>query len=148
MASVKIRNHVSPRDNFGRFIKDIEGAATQVVSDALDAGIQASRAAAPERTSRLKNSFSKHIVSRTVGYYQNDAYYAEYQDQGTSPHHMVGNPYFKFYWEREGRDWIPGLFGTPDVIWHPGNPATHFMIAGYGPMVAKAKAVMPRYYPG
>lgn len=146
MTTVSAR--VVVRNDIGRFIADIEGAAPKVIADVLDAGISASQNATPVRTGHLRGSFFKIIESRTRGFYANSAKYAYYQDQGAGPHAMIGSPFFRFYWEREGRMWIPGLFGEPDVIAHPGNPATHFMDAGWPAVRRATPGAMARYYPG
>lgn len=143
-----ISSEVHARDSFGRFIADVEGAATKVVEDAIQAGEDAARAAAPERTGALKAGFFAVVVSRTMGRIGNTTPWADFQDQGTSPHYMIGSPVFRFYWENAGRWWVPGLFGDPDIIFHPGNPAVHFMDTGYAAAVAAARKALPRYYPG
>jgi hypothetical protein len=106
------------------------------VDEALDLGVRHAKAAAPVgsrpdlRSTPIRDSFYKQRTGVTSGYFGNFARHAGYQDRGTGPHIMIGNPTFQFFWENEGRMWIPGLFGEPDVIHHPGNPATHFMDAG------------------
>lgn len=150
---MEISPEVHVRDNFGRFIADIEGAATKVVEDALNAGVDAAQQAAPSRTGRLRDSFVPLIMSRTMGRFINTAPYARWQDQGAGPHDITA--YVSFFWEREGREWmVPPLYervtGYPgaDPIHHPGNPATHFMDAGYRAAKRAAKVAMKKYYPG
>lgn len=152
-----VSNEVHVRDDFGRFIADVEGAATKVVEDAINAGVDAARTEVQinlwTRTGRLLNGFVPVIVSRTMGQFFNTAPYAEFQDQGTAPHPLPAR--VSFFWERMGREWMwPEAYeaatGHPgaDPINHPGNPAVHFMDAGYKAAVRAARIAMPKYYPG
>lgn len=152
MSTVSTR--VIVRNDMGRFIADIEGAATKTVEQALEVGVQASRDAAPVghkhdlRSTPITSSFYKTLESRTRGFYGNFSKHAIFQDQGTGPHTMIGKPTFRFYWENEGRMWIPGLMGDVDIINHPGNPAVHFMDTGYRAIRRQISAIMQRCYPG
>lgn len=153
MADVAVSNHVIVRDQFGRFIHDIEGAATASVEDALDAGIRGARAAAPQRTGRLRGSFVSAILSRTSGVFLNQAPYAMAQDQGARPHPI--DAHVSFFWDKVGRRWMwPETYerktGHPgaDPISHPGNPATHFMDAGYAAIQRAMPGILRRNYPG
>jgi hypothetical protein len=146
-----VSNDVIVRDNMGRFIADIAGAATRSVEDALDEGIAAARVKAPERTGRLRASFVPAILSRTSGVFTNTAPYAMAQDQGAVRHDMPAN--VRFFWEREGRMWMPpetylAVTGYPgnDPIDHPGNPATRFMDAGYDRIKRRMQAIIRRNY--
>lgn len=148
-----VSNQIIVRDDFGRFIADIEGAATKVVEDAIEAGVAAAQVAAPVRTGRLRDSFVPLIMSRTMGRFLNTASYAEAQDQGAGPHNI--DAHVRFFWDKVGRMWmwpetylrVTGFPGA-DPIHHPGNPATHFMEAGYRAAVAAARRALPKYYPG
>lgn len=153
MAGVAVSNHVIVRDQFGRFIRDVEEAATRSVEDALDVGTAAARVAAPSRTGRLRGSFVSAILSRTSGVFLNQASYAMAQDQGARPHDI--DAHVSFFWDKVGRKWMwpetyervtkhPGA----DPIKHPGNPATHFMDAGYDAIKRAMPGILRRRYPG
>jgi hypothetical protein len=150
---MEVSTEVHVRDEFGRFIRDIEGAATRAVEEALDAGIAAARAEAPVRTGRLRASFQPVILSRTSGVFINDAPYALFQDQGAGPHEI--DAHVKFYWDKVGRMWmypetylrVTGFPGA-DPIHHPGNPATHFFDAGMAAIRRQMPAILARVYPG
>lgn len=153
MAGVTVSNEVHVRNGFGRFIADVEGAATKVVEDALDAGIDAAQVAAPVRSGRLRDSFFPLILSRTSGVFGNTAPYAVFQDQGAGPHDI--DAHVRFFWDKVGRMWMwPETYlrvtGHPgaDPIHHPGNPATHFMQFGYEAAKVAARRAMHKYYPG
>lgn len=147
-----VSTEVFVRNNMGRFMADVRGAATQVVEDALDAGVAEARAHAPARTGRLRASFVPVILSRTSGLFMNTAPYALYQDEGAGPHPLPAN--VTFWWDKMGRMWMPPdvyrrVTGFPgaDPINHPGNPGTHFMDAGYRAAVRAAERAVARYYP-
>jgi hypothetical protein len=153
MARIAVSNQVHVRNNMGQFIRDIEGAATRTIEDALEEGIAAAQAAAPVRTGRLRDSFVPLILSRTSGVFFNNAPYAMAQDQGAVRHFLPAN--VSFWWEKMGREWMPPdvylrVTGHPgaDPIDHPGNPATHFMDAGMRRIRARIHAIMQRNYPG
>lgn len=148
-----VSTNVIVRDRFGQFIADIAGAATRSVEDALDVGVAAARARAPQRTGRLRGSFVPAILSRTSGVFLNTAPYAMAQDQGAVPHTI--DAHVSFFWDRAGRRWMwPETYqrvtGHPgaDPIHHPGNPATHFMDAGYDAIKRRMPAILQRNYPG
>lgn len=153
MADVAVSNHVIVRDEFGRFIRDIEEAATKSVEDALDVGIAAARVKAPMKTGRLRGLFVPAILSRTSGVFLNEAPYAMAQDQGARPHPI--DAHVSFFWDKMGRRWMwpetyekvtkhPGA----DPIHHPGNPATGFMLAGYEAIARAMPGILQRRYPG
>lgn len=153
MAGVTVSNHVIVRDRFGRFIRDIEEAATKSVEDALDVGVSAARTRTPVRTGRMRGSFVQAILSRTSGVFLNEAPYAMAQDQGARPHDI--DAHVSFFWDKVGRRWMwPETYerktGFPgaDPIKHPGNPATRFMEAGYAAIVRQMPGILQRNYPG
>lgn len=150
MTIVSAEVHV--RDELGRFIRDIEGAATKAVEKGLDVGIAAAQTRAPVRTGRLYDSFLPVILSRTSGVFINTAPYADYQDRGAGRHAIPARVHF--FWEKAGRYWMwpetyERITGHPgaDPIDHPGNPATHFMDAGYRAIVAALPRIIASTYP-
>lgn len=149
---MRVSSDVIVRDNFGRFIADIDGAATKTVEDSLNVGIRAARRAAPSRTGRLKGSFVAAVLSRTSGVFLNNAPYAGAQDQGARRHAIPAR--VSFFWDKMGRRWmwpetyerVTGHAGA-DPIDHPGNPATHFMDAGYDAIKRRMPEILRRNYP-
>lgn len=145
---------VHARNNIGRFIADIEGAATSAISEIIQEGEEISRSMAPVgakpdfRTITLDAGFFSAITGRTSGVWGNSARHALYQEKGTGPHTMTGNPSFHFFWESAGRWWKPGLFGEPDIINHPGNPGVHFLQNGYDAMRGRTMRILDKHYPG
>lgn len=148
-----ISTEVYARDNFGRFIADIEESATEAVTQGLKVGESVAQSVAPVRTGRLRGSFLSLILSRTSGVLGNTAPYARFQDEGAGPHAI--SAYVSFFWEREGRMWLSppaylARYGHPgaDPINHPGNPATHFMDAGYDAIKRAMPGIIQAVYPG
>ena len=154
MAPVATSGRVIARNNIGRFITECEMAATATVKDMIAEGEQISRGLAPvgsrpdPRHIPIHAAFFTRMYSRTSGVWGNFSEHALHQEYGTRPHMIVGNPYVTFFWENAGRMWVPGLFGTPDVINHPGHDAQPFLRPAYKTVTARAMAIARRYYPG
>lgn len=149
-----MQNTVVVRNGFGQFISECEAAASRTVDDILDEGIDLARDLAPvghkrdPRTVPLKDGFFKNKISRTSGVFGNFARHALAIEKGAKPHPITGAPYLRFYWESARRMWVPGLFGTPDVVNHPGNAAQPFLRPAYRVVMKRAMAIAKRNYPG
>lgn len=135
-------NRVIARDRFGRFRENIGRAATEAVRELLEEGLELSRSMAPEghksdrRTLPLKDSFFMVMESGTRGYWGNNARHALAIEYGARPHIIPGNPNLAFFWEAEGRNWIPAeiYYHTPglqDFVNHPGNAAQPYLRPAY-----------------
>ena len=136
---ITVSNRVHARDDFGRFLAKLDGAAERTASQTIDVGMRSSKSAAPYRTGQLSKSFYKQMMGHS-GIYFNLAPYAKFQDQGAAPNDKPGN--VSFFWEHEAKWWTPGT----NTINHPGNPATRFMDAGWKAMQAAATGIMRRNY--
>lgn len=151
---ISVQNRVVVRNNFGQFIAECEAAGSKTVDAILDEGIEVARELAPvghrvdKRTTPLRDSFFKNKLSRTSGVFGNFARHALAIEKGARPHPITGSPYLMFYWEAERRMWIPGLFGEPDVVNHPGNDAQPFLRPAYRTVMNRAMEIAKRYYPG
>ena len=149
-----ISNRVISRNRFGQFIADCEAAGQQTVDDALSEMEDAARILAPtgykidRRTTPLHDSFFINKLSRTSGVLGNFARHALAIEKGARPHLIVGQPFMKFFWEEENRMWVPGLFGEPDIINHPGNAAQPFMLPAYTAVMKRVMQIARRHYPG
>ena len=148
MAVIAISNRVVARNSLGRFIADCEQAGHDTVDKLVERGESLSRRMAPKRSGALAASISSHMLSRTSGVWQAMAPYALFQERGTTPHIMIGNEFFSFFWDEAGRMWVPGLFGSPDIINHPGNPPQPFLRPAYEAVMAMAMSVARSQYPG
>lgn len=152
MGSVAISPHVTVRDQFGRFYRDIEDAGRRTVERLVEEGADASRALAPVRTGALKASIKPYMVSRTQGFWGSGLKYALPQETGSRPHDLPAH--VTFYWEKAGRMWMyPEVYqavtGFPgaDPIKHPGNPAVHYLLHGYERTWPRVYSIMREEYP-
>jgi hypothetical protein len=154
MATIATSNRVIARNGLGRFIADCEQAGHDTVEKLVDEGAKLSRRMAPEGTEHdyrsipIKQSIFPRMLSRTSGVWSSLSRHAMFQEEGTQPHTMYGNPYFRFFWDNAGRMWVPGLFGSPDIINHPGNPPQPFLRPAYESIMARAMSVARAQYPG
>lgn len=144
---------VYSRNGIGRFISACERAATETVMDGAEAGARVSATLAPKRTGRLAASISPFLLSRTSAVWGSNLKYALPQETGAARHPLPAN--VSFFWEREGRMWLPpesyfkltGHAGA-DPIDHPGNPATHYLRDGYKAVKGRMMSFAKRNYPG
>lgn len=141
-----VSSEVAVRDGMGRFIADIEGAATQTIIDALKVGISGAVMKTPVKTGRLMSSYQSVVLSRTSGVFMNTAPHAEFQDGGTAPHDITAN--VSFFWEKMGRMWVPSPEGSTQVIKHPGHKGRFFMDAGYDSIQDRIMSIIKKNYPG
>lgn len=151
---VAVSNRVVARNGLGRFIADCEQAGHDTVEKLVDRGAKMSKRMAPEgsdhdpRSIPLKQSIFPRMLGRTAGVWESIARHAMFVEERTNPHTMFGDPVFRFYWENAGRMWIPGLFGEPDIINHPGTEAQPFLRPAYEAIMAQAMRVARSQYPG
>jgi hypothetical protein len=154
MAGIGISNHVVLRDSFGRFKAAVGNAAADSIDEAIDLGERLSFERAPVgektdlRSVPLRSAFFKERTSRTQGYWGNAARHALFVEYGTVSHPIYGHPFLRFYWDNAGRNWVPGLFGTPDVVNHPGTPAEPYLRPAYDIVKSRLLDIMKRHYPG
>ena len=157
MSNVAVTPRVISRNNIGQFLAACELAAGETVSDLIDEGMAISRADAPvgskhdPRTTTLKDSFYKQMLSRTQGVWGNFARHALAVERGARPHLITGN--LSFFWEAQGRKWVPAAIyyrmpGLKDVINHPGNRAQPFLRPAFDVISHRVHEVMRRHYPG
>lgn len=145
---------VIARSSIGRFIAECELAAHDTVEKAIDRGAQLSRDFAPvgrdhdPRSIPIVASIKSKMLGSTSGHWYATARHAPFQEFGAGPHIMIGNPGFQFFWESEGKWWVPGLYGTPDVIHHPGNAPQPFMRPAYDIISREIIQIAKGEYPG
>jgi hypothetical protein len=143
-----VSNRIIVRNEMGQFIRDVEGAATETVKEAIEEGAALSRGFAPvgrkpdPRTGKIIDSFFTPVLSRTSGVWGNRARHALYQEKGTAPHEITGD--VTFFWEKYWRMWEPG----DNMIQHPGNPAHPFLAPAYRIVSRKLLDIAKRHYPG
>lgn len=145
---VAVSNRVVVRNSLGRFIADVEGAATRTVERCISEGEELSKEMAPtgikhdHRTVTLKAGMFKETLSRTSGRWGCAARHALPIEFGAGPHAIPGT--VKFFWDNEGRWWTPGS----NVINHPGNGAQPFLRPAYKVIAQRAASIAAEEYPG
>src|SRR5689334_17961697 len=109
---IAVSGRVVARNSMGEFIRACESAATATVEEAIKEGANLSRAMAPKggkpdpRTIPLAASIKSEMLSRTSGHWYATARHSLPQEFGAGAHDIPGE--VSFFWEREGRPWIPG----------------------------------------
>ena len=152
--TVATSNRVAVRNGIGRFREKCEQAGHDTVEEMVKRGAQMSRHLAPSGTDHdprsipLKQSIFPRMISSTQGVWEAFARHAMFVEENTRPHPMTGNPFFQFYWENASRMWVPGLFGEPDVVNHPGTTAQPFLRPAYEAVMAQAMTVAKQKFPG
>jgi len=77
---------------------------------------KAAKALAPVHTGALRASIELEMAGKTA-YVSANTFYALYQELGTGPHEITGNP------------WLSIDGGHPvHSVQHPGNPAVHYLL--------------------
>jgi hypothetical protein len=153
MGSLLVSNRVIMRDSFGRFIAECKQAGPKTVKDMVQDGAKLSRQMAPvgrdhdTRSIPIKQSIN-YRVAGTTGYWFATARHALFQELGAGPHLILGSPFLQFFWEAEGRMWVPGAMGPQDVVNHPGNPPQPFLRPAYEVIMARWARYADRHYPG
>jgi len=142
MATATIHVEAAYRDNAGRFASLLEKAASETVAEIVANAEAVAKAQTPRRSGKLYRSIRGVVLSSHSGAVAAGTDYALYQEKGTFPHLMPGN--VSFFWEREGRMWVPGS----NAIVHPGNLGKHFMVAALHYMKARYAAIAAKHYPG
>ena len=148
---------VYSRNGIGQFKASLTGKAERTVQEAIKKGADRSRALAPvgpkadARTLPLKASIYSEMVSRTAGRWGSSARHAASVEFGAGPHTISGSPALSFFWESEGRQWIPAEAyyhtpGLPDLINHPGNPAQPFLRPAYREVSRELVAIARRNF--
>jgi hypothetical protein len=144
--------NVSARNSVGEFIKVIENAGHETIQELVEMGANESRRQAPvgdkhdRRTIPIKQSIFTQMTSRAQGMWGSSARHALYQEKGTRPHEIVSSK-FKFFWQNEGRMWIPGLFQDPDIINHPGHDAQPFLEPAFNMVMTRWRQIARKHYP-
>lgn len=149
-----ITTKVYARNRIGEFIAECEEAGRRTVHEMLEEGARVARASAPvgtkpdPRTIPLKDSIEVIQTSRTSGYFSSSARHAAPIEFGAAAHLIEGSPYLHFFWENEGRWFVPGLMGEVDIVNHPGNAAQPFMAPGLQAMALRYGSIAEHNYHG
>ena len=120
------------RDDSGRWVDHCHAAAVQSAEEAVAEGIRVAQMIAPRKTGhmaatiRAQQTYEYEVANtlHVTSAFSVGSDHWHFQEYGTLPHDITGM--VSFYWEKQHRRWQPGT----NVISHPGNRATHFMVRG------------------
>lgn len=139
MGYITVSNEVRVRTESGRFVSALQEGATKAAAALADEITALAIINAPKDTGLLSLSIEP-VYEGTVAYAYATAPYAAAQEKGAGPHDIPGS---------FGREppWGFGLeWGRPGA-WHPGNPATHFLLNAGVAVSAHALAIVRRFMP-
>lgn len=159
MSGIAVSARVIARDNFGRFISECEAAATKTAEELVKTGAELARGFAPVgskpdlRTIPLTQGISWRMTGATSGEFYAPGRQALPQEFGAGAHTITGNPGLSFFWEAEGRRFVPAsvFYHQPDavtVVNHPGNPPQPYLRPAYEAVMGMALRVAASNYPG
>lgn len=144
---IAVSQRVIARNSMGQFISAFERGVEESVREMVGEGARLSRAMAPtgtkadDRTPSLKNSIEEEMLSPRSGIWYSTARHALPIEKGAVPHPISGM--VNFFWEREQRDWEPGL----NIINHPGNRAQPFLRPAYETIMGRALQTTEKHMP-
>lgn len=140
------------RDNFGRFIGQLDKAATDTVQDMVVDGAKLSRKLAPKgkkRDPRYPTTLSKSVVPAMLdgrtGVWGSDLPYALVRERGGGGWLITGN--LNFFWEKKGRWWHTPR-GMASTVRHPATKGTRYLQNSYDIIMLRWMQYARRNYPG
>jgi hypothetical protein len=153
VATYNAKVHVKSQNNLGQFTRDIKRAGQGTVEEMVKEGANLSRALAPEghkhdrRTLPLKQSIIWKMHGRTNGSWGSVARHALAQELGNrGGYPIVGDLFLQFFWENAGRNWVPGLYGEPDIVIHPGHGKQPFLEPALTILMTRWQQIARRHY--
>lgn len=120
---MEIATTVHWRDQFGRFMADIDAAGATATKGAAAKGAYLAAVFAPKRKLTLAASITPFYISSTQAGWTAGSGHALPQEHGARAHD-IGSPGQKLGSRETG-------FFAIGPVHHPGNPATHFMKRAY-----------------
>jgi hypothetical protein len=150
---VALSTRVFARNRIGQFTDECSAAGEATVSDMIDEGADLSRSLAPvghkldKRDVPLKESIESEMLSRTSGIWYSISGHALPIETGARAHPIPGKPGLRFWWDKEGRMFLPAPHGRVTVVQHPGNAAQPFLRPAYEAIMSRWSAIAKRYYP-
>jgi hypothetical protein len=146
VGKIRLGLKVNFRGGGGLFIRATDSRKRVAVGEIADVGEEAARELAPFRTGALRGSIHGIPDGNVARLFSTDPK-AQLLEEGSPEHFIEGNPWLKFYWEREGRDYEPGFKlgkSGPDIVNHPGFDGFWFMEGGWDAMCAVTDDVVAR----
>lgn len=151
MSDLVVSNEIAIRNKWGQFTNRMSLGALTAIKKLETIGVTAAKRAVPVKSGRLRDSIDPVRITstRTIAITANMPY-AMYQEKGTRPHTISGNPDLRFYWQKKGRMYEPassmGYPGAVSTVTHPGNPATNYLMTAYETMKRRSKYVIRQSY--
>lgn len=149
---IAVSSEVIYRDRTGRFLSAVEAGVTAAVRDTIADGAKLSRRLAPSgskpdpRTPKLKDSIDWYMTGSNSGVWVATARHALAIEYGAGPHPITGSPNLQFWWEREGREFVPGK--GVDRVNHPGNAPQPYLRPAYEVVKHRLLTALDRHIPG
>lgn len=138
---VAIENKVYWRNDLGQFAAAISTGGARAIEEASNEGARLASELAPKgRTGRLAAGI--HPISRgggQGGWATSDVPEALPQEEGASPH-VIGEPGQLLANKEDG-------FAARGPVWHPGNPAVHYMQRSLSFMRTRLTSILRRNMP-
>lgn len=139
--NVQITNRVYWRDSMGQFAAAIGTGAARAIVEASEEGARLASEFAPKgRTLRLAGGI--HPISRGAGqggWATSDVPEALPQEKGAAPH-VIGADGSFLASKEDG-------FFAKGPVWHPGNPAVHYMARSLAFMRGRLTSLLRRNMP-
>lgn len=123
MSSVGVSTHVRWRNSLGQFASAIDNGAQRAMVEAGERGALTAAALAPKKTRALAGSIHPILLGAHEAAWRFVSAYGMAQEKGAVPH-SIGEP-GQVLANKEDEFFARG------PVWHPGNPATHFMRDSY-----------------
>ena len=136
------------RNSLGRYEAIIERATGEAVAQAVAEAEAFGKGVVPRsgkrdpRTVSLSEGIIGEQKSRTTGTVKSTARHAAAVEYGTSAHLQPGN--VRFFWENQGREWLP--YASPEMHEDdfPGAPVIHHPPTAPQPYMDKIKNFLQR----
>lgn len=147
MGDVTLAMSVFMRDDSGRFAERIDRAGEELMERLSDVGADISRELAPvgqkpdPRTKKLKDSITSSHTA-TSAKWQVTARHANIIEEGSDVRPQIPGR-VNFYWEAEGRRWVPG----DNIIDHPPTAAQPYMHPAWETVMETWDDYAREYYP-
>lgn len=138
MAAVPITTRVFWRDDIGRFAANVDLGAARAMEEASREGARLAAEFAPKKTGRLAAGIHPIGRGKHGGWATSDVPEAGPQEHGAGGHVIGANGEIL-----AGADFGP----VKGPVWHPGNPAIHYMARSLSFMKSRLTSILRRNMP-
>lgn len=129
MAGLRISVKANFRDERGRFMAVFDESKFEALNAVAMMGAAVAFDNAPSKTGALKAGIEGYADGNVARVFSHD-WKSQLINDGAPPHPIIGSPWLKFWWDREGREFKPGFrrgYPPPDIVKHPGFRGFGFM---------------------